>query len=112
MSTSPDKPSAEPLASVHSLSARRRRRVNLTQWPITVVLLGVALSLGVVAFGSFRRGSIMLSAFVTLALFLRLLLPDAEAGWLVIRSKRIDVVVLAALAIGLTVMSFWVPNPA
>jgi len=104
--------SEEPLASVHSLAARRRRRVNLAQWPITVVLLGVALSLIVVAFVSFRRGSIMLSAFVTLAFFLRLLMPDAEAGWLVVRSKKLDLATLAVLAVGLTVMSFWVPNPA
>jgi len=104
--------SDEPLASVHSIASRRRHRLNLSQWPITVVLLGVGLSLVVVAFVSFRRGSIMLSAFVTLALFLRLLLPDAEAGWLVVRSKRIDVITLAVLAIGLTMMSFWVPNPS
>ena len=54
----------------------------------------------------------MLAAFVTLAMFLRLILPDAEAGWLVVRSRRIDVATLAVLAIGLTVMSFLVPNPA
>jgi hypothetical protein len=104
--------SEEPLASVHSLRDHRKRGFSLAQWPITVVLVGVALSLVVVAFWSFRRGSIMLSAFVTLAFFLRLLLPDADAGWLVVRSKRVDVIVLAALAIGLTVMSFWVPNPS
>ena len=104
--------SEQPLASVSSLKNHRKRGISLAQWPITVVLVGVALSLVVVAFWSFRRGSIMLSAFVTLAFFLRLLLPDAEAGWLVARSKRVDVIVLAALAIGLTVMSFWVPNPS
>jgi hypothetical protein len=104
--------SEEPLASVHSLRDHRKRGFSLAQWPIAVVLVGVALSLAVVAFWSFRRGSIMLSAFVTLAFFLRLLLPDADAGWLVVRSKRVDVIVLAALAIGLTVMSFWVPNPS
>ena len=104
--------SEEPLASVHSLREHRKRGVSIAQWPITVALIGVALSLVVVAFWSFRRGSIMLSAFVTLALFLRLLLPDAEAGWLAVRSKRIDVIVLATLAVGLTVMSFWVPNPS
>ncbi len=104
--------SEEPLASVHPIAARRRRRFNLSQWPITVVLIGVSLSLLVVAFVSFRRGSIMLSAFVTLAAFLRLLLPDAEAGWLVVRTKKIDVITLGVLAIGLTVMSFWVPNPS
>ena len=104
--------SEEPLASVHSLKARRKRGVSMTQWPITIVLIGVALSLVVVAFWSFRKGSIMLSAFVTLAFFLRWLLPDNEAGWLVVRSKRVDVIVLAVLAIGLTLMSFWVPNPS
>ncbi len=104
--------SDEPLASVHPIAARRHRRLNLAQWPITTVLLGVGLSLVVVAFVSFRRGSILLSAFVTLALFLRLILPDNEAGWLVVRSKKIDVATLAVLAIGLTVMSFWVPNPS
>ncbi|MDD2858517.1 MAG: DUF3017 domain-containing protein [Candidatus Nanopelagicales bacterium] len=112
MSTPPGDPSEQSLASVHALSARRRRRFSLAQWPITVVLVGVALSLVVIAFVSFRRGSIMLSAFVTLAFFLRLLLTDEDAGWLVVRSKRIDVIVLGSLAIGLTVMSFWVPNPA
>jgi len=104
--------SEEPLASVHSLRDHRKRGVSFAQWPITLVLIGVALSLAVVEFWSFRRGSIMLSAFVTLAFFLRLLLPDADAGWLVARSKRVDVIVLAALAVGLTVMSFWVPNPS
>ncbi|CAB4911038.1 MAG: DUF3017 domain-containing protein [Actinobacteria bacterium] len=104
--------SEEPLASVHSLRDHRKRGISFAQWPITLVLIGLSLSLVVVEFWSFRRGSIMLSAFVTLAFFLRLLLPDADAGWLVARSKRVDVIVLAALAIGLTVMSFWVPNPS
>jgi len=103
--------SEEPLASVHSIKERRKRGFSMAQWPITIVLIGVALSLVVVEFWSFRKGSIMLSAFVTLALFLRWLLPDHEAGWLVVRSKRVDVIVLAVLAVGLTLMSFWVPNP-
>jgi len=48
--------SEEPLASVHSLKARRKRGVSMTQWPTTIVLIGVALSLVVVAFWSFRKG--------------------------------------------------------
>ncbi len=104
--------SEEPLASVHSLKKHRKRGFSMAQWPITIVLIGVGLSLVVVAFWSFRKGSIMLSAFVTLAFFLRWLLPDNEAGWLVVRTKRVDVIVLAVLAIGLTLMSFWVPNPS
>lgn len=60
----------------------------------------------------FRRGSIVLAGSVLLAAFLRLLLPTDEAGMLVVRSKKIDVAVLATLGIGLTVFAFWVPEPS
>jgi hypothetical protein len=59
----------------------------------------------------FRRGSIVLSASVMLAMFLRLLLPSSDVGMLAVRSRRTDVLVLAALAIGLTIFTFWVPAP-
>ena len=46
-----------------------------------------------------------------LAFFLRLLLPQSDAGLLAVRSKRVDVIVLGVLAIGLTVFALWVPAP-
>ena len=39
-------------------------------------------------------------------------LPDADAGMLVVRSRKIDVLTLAVLGIGLTVFTFWVPPPS
>ena len=90
---------------------KRRKRLSFRQWPISVVLLGVALALILVATDHFRRGSVVLAASVVLATFLRLLLTNDEAGWVVVRSKKTDVLVLGALGIGLAIFCFWVPAP-
>lgn len=89
----------------------RRRRMSLRQWPITIVLLGVALSMGVIAFASFRRGCVVLAATILLAAFLRMFLSDRDAGWLAVRSKAVDVAVLLVMGLGLAILSFWVPAP-
>jgi hypothetical protein len=60
----------------------------------------------------FRRGCVVLSASVLLAAFLRMLLPEADAGMLAVRSRRIDVLILGILGVGLTVFTFWVPPPS
>ena len=90
----------------------RRRRNWLAQWPITLVLIGIGIALVMIGLDYFRRGCVVLSAAVLLAAFLRLLLPDGEAGWLVVRSRKVDVAVLFALGIGLSVFTFWVPAPS
>ena len=90
---------------------RRRKRLSFRQWPISVVLLGVLVALILVATDHFRRGSVVLAASVVLATFLRLLLSNEEAGWLVVRSKKTDLLVLGALGIGLAIFCFWVPAP-
>jgi hypothetical protein len=100
-----------PTASVVPIRPARKRNW-LAQWPITLVLAGVAVSMLMIAMDYFRRGSIVLSASVLLAAFLRLLLPDADAGMLVVRSRKIDVLTLAVLGIGLTIFTFWVPPPS
>jgi hypothetical protein len=82
------------------------------EWPITAALTVVVIGLAVVASGHFRRGTVLLSFGVALALFLRLLLPSSEAGLLAVRSKRVDVVVLAILAVATSVLALWVPPPS
>ena len=82
------------------------------EWPLTASLSVVVVGLLVVANGHFRRGSVVLSFGVALALFLRLLLPGADAGLLAVRSKRIDVAVLAFLALGTSLLALWVPPPS
>jgi hypothetical protein len=95
------------LATVRPLHPRRRLR----QWPITVVLVGVGVALLVVATDHFRRGSVLLSASVVLAFFLRLLLSERDAGMLAVRSKGVDLAVLGGLGLLLTLFTFWVPPP-
>ena len=81
------------------------------QWPILVVLAGVVIALVLVTLDYFRRGSVVLAGSVLLAAFLRLLLPDREAGLLAVRSRRVDVTVLGVLGALLAVFAFWVPPP-
>ena len=89
-----------------------QRRWWVRQWPITLVLALVALSLVMIATDHFRRGSVLLAASVILAFFLRMMLPGREAGFLVVRSRRVDVIVLGILGIGLGIFSLWVPAPS
>jgi hypothetical protein len=88
------------------------RHVIVRQWPIALVLLGVAVACAMIAMDSFRRGCVVLSASVLLAAFLRLLLSDADAGLLVVRTRRLDVAILLVLGLGLAVFSLWVPPPS
>ena len=95
-----------------SSPASQPRRWWIRQWPIALVLALVGLSLVLIATDHFRRGSVLLAASVILAFFLRLMLPGSEAGYLVVRSRRVDVVVLGIVGIGLGIFSLWVPAPS
>ncbi len=104
---------AKPGSDDNVIPLRRGRSPGwLREWPIIVVLAGVAVAMILIALDSFRRGSVVLSASVLLAAFLRLLLPDSDAGMLAVRSKKIDVVTLGLLGVGITVFTFWVPPPS
>ena len=81
------------------------------QWPITIVLTGVGVALLLVAFDYFRRGAVVLAGSVLLAAFLRLLLPEREAGLLAVRSRRVDIVILGTFGLLLALFAFWVPPP-
>jgi multisubunit Na+/H+ antiporter MnhB subunit len=53
----------------------------------------------------------VLAGSVLLAAFLRLFLPEREAGLLVVRSRKVDVLVLGVLGALLALFAFWVPPP-
>ena len=82
------------------------------EWPLALVLAGVALGLGVVATGHFRRGTVVLAVATLLATALRAGLPERTAGLLVVRSRTLDVLVLAVLGLGLGLLGLVVPPPA
>ncbi len=92
--------------NVHRLPLARFR-----EWPISLVLLGIALSMIFVATDHFRRGSLVLAVSVVLAAFLRLFLPENQAGMLAVRSKSVDVAILAVLGVGSAIFALWVPAP-
>ena len=82
------------------------------EWPIAVVTAVVLAGLVVVGSGHFRRGTIVLSFGIALALFLRALLSSTDAGLLSVRSKTVDLLVLSVLAVGTTVLALWVAPPS
>ena len=85
---------------------------RFAQWPLCTVLLLMAISFAIVATDHFRRGAVLFSAAVVLAFFLRLLLSDADAGMLAVRSRKVDLIILGALALGVSVLSLVVPPPS
>ena len=80
------------------------------QWPIAIIYLGILAALIVVVFVDFRFGAILLSLSVLLAFFLRLQLPDAAAGLLRARRRRVDLTVLATLGTFLLILALVVPQ--
>jgi hypothetical protein len=94
------------------VEAARERAEPRFQWPLTMVLVGLVVSLGIVAADHFRRGSVLFALVVWLAMGLRAVLSDTRAGWLAVRSRGVDLAVLGALAASLTVFSLIVPPPS
>lgn len=90
----------------------RRRRRGFREWPLTSVLVVMAVATAVVASDHFRRGAVLFSAAVVLAFFLRLLLSDRDAGLLAVRHKSIDLAVLAGLGLGFSFLALAVPAPS
>lgn len=84
---------------------------KLREWPITLVLAGIAASLVIVGVDQFRRGSVLLAGSILMAFFLRMFLDEQQAGLLRVRRRPVDLMVLGGLALGVTVFAFWVPAP-
>lgn len=84
----------------------------LRQWPLLLVLAGVAIAMGFVAADRFRVGSVLLAAAVILAFAMRTVLPTRDVGWLAVRSRSTDAAVLGVLGFGLAVLALWVPPPS
>jgi len=85
---------------------------HLPQWPLILVLSGIALGMLVVMIDSFRRGVLVMAGSLVLAFFLRLVLTDRDAGMLKVRNRVIDAFVLGSFAVALVVFALWVPAPS
>ena len=104
--------SPEPSGVPDNVRQLRPAPRRFAEWPITLVLVVVGASLSTVAFDHFRRGAVLFSFAFVLAFFLRLLLPNSDAGLLAVRSRRVDLLVLGVLALSVSVLSLVVPPPS
>ena len=79
------------------------------QWPLALVLLGVAAGVAWAGIGHWKRGSFLIGCTFALGALLRAVLPADKVGLLGVRSRAVDVLCLTALAVGIVVLSLLVP---
>jgi hypothetical protein len=110
MTTPPPAPPAPPASSEPpaAAAASSRRRID----PLAPVSLVVAAGIGITALHHPRVGMWVAAGGLAVAAVLRLVLRERNAGSLVVRIRRIDVVVLAGLAIALGVLATVTPFPS
>ena len=81
----------------------------LRQLPLLVVLLVVGLGLLLVTFQYWRTGLIVIGLALVGAGLMRLLLPVRRTGFLAVRSRPVDVVLLAGTGLTLAVIARAIP---
>ena len=80
------------------------------QLPLLAVLVAVGVGLLLVTFEHWRIGLVVVGLSLVGAGALRLLLPVRRVGFLAVRSRVIDVVLLAGVGLTLTVVALTVPG--
>jgi Protein of unknown function (DUF3017) len=83
----------------------------IRQLPLLAVLALVGVGLAVVAFDHWRRGIVIIGVALMGAALLRLLLPVRRVGFLAVRSRPVDVVLLAVTGLAVTVIVLTIPYP-
>jgi hypothetical protein len=81
----------------------------LRQLPLLAVLVTVGIGLLLVAVDHWRRGLVVIGLTLVVAAVLRLLLPVRRVGFLAVRSRPMDVVLLAGTGLVLTVVALMIP---
>ncbi|MGY1652682.1 DUF3017 domain-containing protein [Geodermatophilus sp. SYSU D01119] len=82
----------------------------LRQLPLFAVLVAVAVGLAMVALEHWRRGLLVVGLALVGAAVLRLVLPVRRVGFLAVRSRPVDVVLMAGAGVAVTVLSVLVPG--
>ena len=78
-------------------------------WPLLAALALVGVGVGFAAFGHWRRASLMIAAGLICGGGLRLVLPPAVAGLLVVRRRWVDVTAMVGLGAAIVIVAFVVP---
>jgi len=91
-----------------SADGAQRRRID----PLAPVALIVAVGVLIAALHHPRSGTWVACGGLSAAAVLRLVLSPRNAGLLVVRNRRVDVVVLTSLAVALGVLAAVTPFPS
>jgi ABC-type amino acid transport system permease subunit len=83
----------------------------IRQLPLLAVLVMVGVGLLVVTFDHWRTGIVIMGLTLIGAAVLRALLPVRRAGFLAVRSRQVDVALLAGTGVALTVIVLLIPFP-
>jgi Protein of unknown function (DUF3017) len=82
----------------------------IRQLPLLAVLVVVGLGLLVVTVGHWRRGLVLMGVALVFAAVLRLLLPVRRVGFLAVRSRPVDVLLLSGAGLALTAVALAIPG--
>ena len=75
------------------------------QLPLLAVILVVGFGLVLVTFGQWRSGLVVIGLALVGAALLRLFLPLRRVGFLAVRSRSVDVLLMAGAGLALTVLT-------
>ena len=82
----------------------------LRQLPLAAVLLTVGIGLLLVATEHWRKGLVVMGLALVGAAALRLLVPVRRVGFLAVRSRPVDVLLMAGTGLVLTAVALAVPG--
>ncbi len=80
------------------------------QLPLVAVLVVVGVGLLLITLEHWRKGLIVMGAALVGAALLRLLLPERRVGFLAVRSRPLDVLLLAGAGLALTAVTVAIPG--
>jgi hypothetical protein len=81
----------------------------IRQLPLLAVLITVGVGLLMVTFEHWRKGLVVVGLALVGGAVLRLLLPVRRVGFLAVRSRPVDVVLLAGTGLALAVIALAIP---
>ena len=82
----------------------------IRQLPLLAVLVTVAVGLLLVVFDHWRKGLVVVGVALIAGAVLRLLLPLRRVGFLAVRSRPVDVVLMAGAGVLMTVIALAIPG--
>jgi Protein of unknown function (DUF3017) len=75
------------------------------QWPFAIVLLVVVVGLLRIVMYHWRDGTALIGGALLVAAVLRLFLPDARAGLLAVRKRRVDILLYGGFGLMIVYIS-------